>query len=82
MSFSWLGNEQRLTRAHTNKSSLDNFKKVSAFNSVRAELIDEHGEARYRITDILIGKEDGLGVENLRYSGMIAGESLQAYNVQ
>ena len=58
----------------------DDFKKVSAVNSVRAELIDEHGEARYRITDI-IGKEDGLGVENLRHSGMIAGESSQAYNV-
>jgi acetyl-CoA carboxylase/biotin carboxylase 1 len=58
----------------------DDFKKVAAFNSVRAELIDEHGEARYRITDI-IGKEDGLGVENLRHSGMIAGESSQAYNV-
>ncbi|EFX86656.1 hypothetical protein DAPPUDRAFT_222043 [Daphnia pulex] len=57
----------------------DDFKKVAAFNSVRAELIDEHGEARYRITDI-IGKEDGLGVENLRHSGMIAGESSQAYN--
>lgn len=58
----------------------DDFKKVAAVNSVRAELIDEHGEARYRITDI-IGKEDGLGVENLRHSGMIAGESSQAYNV-
>lgn len=57
----------------------DDFKKVSATNSIRAELIDEHGEARYRITDI-IGKEDGLGVENLRHSGMIAGESSQAYN--
>lgn len=33
---------------------------------------------RYVITDI-IGKEDGLGVENLRGSGMIAGESSQAY---
>ena len=25
------------------------------------------------------GKEDGLGVENLRYAGMIAGETSQAY---
>jgi len=58
----------------------DDFQKVSAANSVRTKLIDEHGEARYRITDI-IGKEDGLGVENLRHSGMIAGESSQAYNV-
>nr|XP_015221745.1 PREDICTED: acetyl-CoA carboxylase 2 isoform X3 [Lepisosteus oculatus] len=34
---------------------------------------------RYIITDI-IGKEDGLGVENLRGSGTIAGESSLAYN--
>lgn len=27
----------------------------------------------------LTGKEDGLGVENLRYAGMIAGETSQAY---
>lgn len=33
---------------------------------------------RYIITDI-IGKDDGLGVENLRGSGTIAGESSQAY---
>lgn len=33
----------------------------------------------YKITDI-IGKEDGLGVENLRYAGMIAGETSQSYN--
>ena len=58
----------------------DGFKKVSAVNSVRAELIDEHGEARYRITDIIC-KEDGFWVENLRHSGMIAWESSQAYNV-
>lgn len=33
---------------------------------------------RYKITDI-IGKEEGLGTENLRGSGMIAGESSLAY---
>lgn len=33
---------------------------------------------RYVITDV-IGKDDGLGVENLRGSGTIAGESSQAY---
>ncbi|XP_048240447.1 acetyl-CoA carboxylase-like isoform X4 [Haliotis rufescens] len=57
----------------------DDFKKVSAMNSVRAELIEDQGESRYKITDI-IGKDDGLGVENLRGSGMIAGESSTAYN--
>lgn len=33
---------------------------------------------RYIITDI-IGTDEGLGVENLRGSGTIAGESSQAY---
>lgn len=33
---------------------------------------------RYIITDI-IGSDDGIGVENLRGSGTIAGESSQAY---
>ena len=37
------------------------------------------GERRYRIRDIM-GKENGIGVENLRGSGMIAGETSQAYN--
>ena len=35
---------------------------------------------RYKIIDI-IGKENSLGVENLRGSGMIAGETSLAYNV-
>ena len=43
------------------------------------ELINEGGEARYKITTI-IGKKDGLGVENLRGSGMVAGETSQAYD--
>lgn len=52
---------------------------MSALNSVRAVLIDDEGESRYKITDI-IGKDDGLGVENLRYAGMIAGETSKAYD--
>uniref|UniRef100_A0A8C0BI87 acetyl-CoA carboxylase n=1 Tax=Buteo japonicus TaxID=224669 RepID=A0A8C0BI87_9AVES len=54
------------------------YKKVSALNSVHCEHVEDNGESRYKITDI-IGKEDGLGVENLRGSGMIAGESSLAY---
>ncbi|XP_074643040.1 acetyl-CoA carboxylase-like isoform X2 [Tubulanus polymorphus] len=57
----------------------EDFQKVSALNSVRCELIDDEGAARYKIQDI-IGHVDGIGVENLRGSGMIAGESSQAYN--
>lgn len=48
-------------------------------DSVKCELIVENGETRYKITDI-IGAQDGLSVENLKYAGMIAGESSQAYN--
>lgn len=54
------------------------YKKVSALNSVQCEHVEDEGESRYKITDI-IGKEEGLGVENLRGSGMIAGESSLAY---
>ncbi|CAF0748849.1 unnamed protein product [Brachionus calyciflorus] len=46
---------------------------------LNAELIDDDGEKRYKILDIM-GKENGIGVENLRGSGMIAGETSQAYN--
>ena len=31
----------------------DDFKKVSTMNSVRAELIEDQGESRYKITDII-----------------------------
>ncbi|KAJ8276600.1 hypothetical protein COCON_G00083520 [Conger conger] len=54
------------------------YKKVSALNSVHCEHVEDEGESRYKITDI-IGKEEGLGVENLRGSGMIAGETSLAY---
>ncbi len=36
------------------------------------------GENEWKIIDI-IGKQDGLGVENLRGSGLIAGETSRAY---
>ncbi|XP_066546122.1 acetyl-CoA carboxylase isoform X2 [Amia ocellicauda] len=55
------------------------YTRISSSNSVHCEHVEEGGESRYIITDI-IGKEDGLGVENLRGSGTIAGESSLAYN--
>ncbi|XP_069956208.1 acetyl-CoA carboxylase isoform X2 [Cherax quadricarinatus] len=58
--------------------SPEDYKKVSTLDSIHAELIDDNGEARYKINDI-IGKDNGLGVENLQHSGMIAGETSQAY---
>lgn len=54
------------------------YTRISATNSVRCQHVEEGGESRYIITDV-IGKDDGLGVENLRGSGTIAGESSQAY---
>lgn len=56
----------------------EDYSKIANLNSVRAILIEDEGEPRYKITDI-IGVDDGLGVENLRYAGMIAGETSQAY---
>ena len=46
--------------------------------SVATEKIVENGEERYKITSI-IGAEDGLGVECLKGSGLIAGVTSKAY---
>ncbi|MEQ2177551.1 hypothetical protein GOODEAATRI_004757 [Goodea atripinnis] len=50
---------------------------IAANSGARIGLAEEIRHM-YKITDI-IGKEEGLGVENLRGSGMIAGESSLAY---
>ncbi|KAF9054415.1 acetyl CoA carboxylase [Panaeolus papilionaceus] len=47
-------------------------------DSVRTVEIEENGERRHKITDV-IGLQDGLGVESLRGSGLIAGETSRAY---
>ncbi|CAI2200936.1 781_t:CDS:2, partial [Funneliformis geosporum] len=49
--------------------------------SVIAEEIVEEGETRHKITDI-IGSKDGLGVECLKGSGLIAGITSRALVVQ
>lgn len=46
--------------------------------TVKAEPVEVGGETRYKLTDI-IGTIHGIGVENLRGSGMIAGETSRAY---
>jgi acetyl-CoA carboxylase/biotin carboxylase 1 len=51
----------------------------AATPSVAVEEMEEDGEVRYRIVDV-IGRVNGLGVENLQGSGMIAGETSLAYN--
>ncbi|XP_069788811.1 acetyl-CoA carboxylase 2 isoform X3 [Narcine bancroftii] len=55
------------------------YTRISSINSVHCEHVEEDGEYRYVITDI-IGKEEGFGVENLRGAGTIAGESSLSYN--
>ncbi|EPQ56622.1 cytosolic acc1, acetyl-CoA carboxylase [Gloeophyllum trabeum ATCC 11539] len=47
--------------------------------AVRTEEIEVDGEKRHKITDI-IGTQDGLGVECLKGSGLIAGETSRAYD--
>ncbi|XP_044052798.1 acetyl-CoA carboxylase isoform X2 [Siniperca chuatsi] len=54
------------------------YTRISSTNAVHCHHVEEGGESRYIITDV-IGKDEGLGVENLRGSGTIAGESSQAY---
>lgn len=48
-------------------------------DSVIVEELTVDGETIYKITDI-IGAQNGLGVENLRGSGLIAGETSRAYS--
>ncbi|KAI0358341.1 acetyl CoA carboxylase [Trametes cingulata] len=50
-----------------------------AAGAVRTVEIEEGGERRHKITDI-IGLQDGLGVECLKGSGLIAGETSRAYD--
>eukprot|EP01118_Nematostelium_gracile_P015348 TRINITY_DN6130_c0_g1_i1.p1 TRINITY_DN6130_c0_g1~~TRINITY_DN6130_c0_g1_i1.p1 ORF type:complete len:1010 (+),score=322.58 TRINITY_DN6130_c0_g1_i1:280-3030(+) len=52
------------------------YEELSKTGSIQAKKVSEDV---YMISDI-IGMEDGLGVENLRGSGMIAGETSRAYN--
>ncbi|KAF7294479.1 hypothetical protein MKEN_01440400 [Mycena kentingensis (nom. inval.)] len=47
--------------------------------SVRTVEIEVDGERRHKITDV-IGLQDGLGVESLKGSGLIAGETSRAYD--
>ena len=47
-------------------------------NDVICEKVEADGETRFKITTI-VGAEDGLGVESLRGSGLIAGATSRAY---
>jgi acetyl-CoA carboxylase/biotin carboxylase 1 len=53
--------------------------RLGAGVNFHGEYITDGGEKRYKLEDI-VGEKDGLGVENLRGSGMIAGETSAAYD--
>jgi acetyl-CoA carboxylase/biotin carboxylase 1 len=58
---------------------LDDAAKKRFENDVITEKVNEDGETRHKIMAI-VGAEDGLGVECLRGSGLIAGATSRAYN--
>ncbi|KAF4472190.1 acetyl- carboxylase [Fusarium albosuccineum] len=58
---------------------LDDAAKTRFEKDVITEEVSEDGEKRHKIVTI-IGKEEGLGVECLRGSGLIAGATSRAYN--
>jgi acetyl-CoA carboxylase / biotin carboxylase 1 len=58
---------------------LDDDAKERFEESVITEEIREEGQKRHKVVTV-IGKEDGLGVECLRGSGLIAGATSRAYN--
>ncbi len=62
---------------YVNKSEYENL--GLARNELIAVPATVNGEEVFRITDI-IGSEPDLGVENLKGSGLIAGETSSAYN--
>jgi acetyl-CoA carboxylase / biotin carboxylase 1 len=58
--------------------SKDDYEKLQNDNEIIAEPVELDGQEVYRITDV-IGTEPDLGVENLKGSGLIAGETSTAY---
>jgi len=57
----------------------EDYDKLTEKHELIAEPVDLEGQEVYRLTDI-IGSEPDLGVENLKGSGLIAGETSAAYN--
>ena len=60
--------------------SPEDYRSLNDQGAVEAEAIEEDGEVRYKITDIIGVSKAGLGVECLKASGMIAGETSMAYD--
>lgn len=63
---------------YLNEDGMAQLKKYGKENSVVTESSVENGETRHRIVAI-IGADDGLGVECLKGSGLIAGATSRAY---
>ncbi|KAK4475691.1 hypothetical protein MN116_000638, partial [Schistosoma mekongi] len=57
----------------------DDYYRFKFDDAVNCERVEENGEIRFKIVDI-IGKEYDMSVENLRGSAMIAGETSAAYD--
>ena len=57
----------------------EDYDRLAASGSINATRIEDNGEERFVLKDI-IGKDPDLGVENLRGSGTIAGETSRAYD--
>ncbi|KAG5678324.1 hypothetical protein PVAND_008009 [Polypedilum vanderplanki] len=57
----------------------EDYSAISDQDILRTVLIEDEGESRYRITDV-IGLKEGLGIENLHFASMIESETVQAYN--
>ncbi|CAH8607955.1 unnamed protein product [Heterobilharzia americana] len=57
----------------------DDYYRFKLEEAVNCERVEENGEIRFKIVDI-IGKEHDMSVENLRGSAMIAGETSAAYD--
>jgi len=66
--------DQGFRYLYLDDKALERFK-----DDVITEEVSEDGEKRHKIVTI-IGNEDGLGVECLRGSGLIAGATSRAYN--
>ena len=58
--------------------SEEDYKILGSAGSVKCEAVQAGGETRYKITDV-IGQQHGIGVECLKGSGLIAGETSCAY---
>lgn len=56
----------------------EDYHELASAGAVNAEAKEVNGETRYILKDV-IGEESDLGVENLRGSGTIAGETSRAY---